>query len=27
MPYVIGVVIAIMIIAPMIYSFLLSRKA
>lgn len=27
MPYVMGVVIAIMIIAPMIYSFLLSRKA
>ncbi|WP_455679648.1 SdpI family protein [Streptococcus sp.] len=27
MPYVIGVVIAIMIIAPMIYSFLLSRKS
>ena len=27
MPYVMGVVIAIMIIAPMIYSFFLSRKA
>lgn len=27
MPYVMGVIIAIMIIAPMIYSFLLSRKA
>ena len=27
MPHVMGVVIAIMIIAPMIYSFLLSRKA